>query len=157
MDTDLGTASAPGLKEDARQMALLHWATARLELLSNRSQASDGIAELLDCLAYFTREHFGFHERLLKEYSAQRTYLMERMAVHGEFRRRLAAIYMDAMRGDPTVTDRLNALCQELWLDIRTQQETLDEIARKAAKEPRLRLRKRRDATPFYAALHFDS
>lgn len=157
MDTHIDTASPTSLKEYTRQLALLNWATAKLEQLSHRSGTADSINDLLDCLAYFTREHFGYQERLLKEYSSQRAYLMERMTIHGEFRHRLAHIYLDAMRGDATVAERLNALCQELWLDIQTQQEAFAEVASKAEAEPRLRRRPRRDATPFNAVLRFDS
>lgn len=157
MDTHIDTASPASLKEYTRQIALLNWASAKLEQLSHQGRTTDSINDLLDCLAYFTREHFGYQERLLKEYSSHRTYLMERMRVHGEFRHRLAHIYLDAMRGDATVAERLNALCQELWLDIQTQQETFAEVASKAEKEPKLRRKARRDATPFNAVLRFDS
>jgi hemerythrin len=157
MDTDIDVAGVAGLKESARQIALLNWATARIEQLSHQKTPGDSINDLLDCLAYFTREHFGYQERLLKEYSDQRAYLMDRMAVHAEFRHRLAQIYMDAIRGDHTVTERLNALCHELWLDIKTHQDAFAEAARNTGKEPKLRRKARRDATPFYSALRFDS
>jgi hemerythrin len=157
MDTHIDVAGIAGLKENARQIALLNWATARLEQLSHRSATGDGIKDMLDCLAYFTREHFGYQERLLKEYSDQHAYLMDRMAVHAEFRHRLAQIYMDATRSDVTVADRLNALCHELWLDSQTQQETFAEIVSKAKKIPKIRRKTRPNSTPFHALLRFDS
>jgi hypothetical protein len=112
---------------------------------------------MLDCVAYFTREHFGFQERVLKECGEQRTYLMDRMAVHYDFRRRLAQIYLDAMRGDITVAERLSSLCHELWLDIQTQQETFTKIISGSEDAPKLRRKQRHEATPFHKALRFDS
>lgn len=157
MDTCIDTAGVAGLREYDRQIALLNWATARLEYLSHRRGIADNLKELLDCLAYFTREHFGYQERLLKECGDQRAYLMERMASHSEFRHRLAQIYMDALHGDATVTARLSALCQELWLDFQTQQETFAEIVSKSEKKPNLRRKTRRNSTPFHAILRSDS
>jgi hemerythrin len=157
MDMVTEAATPAGAKEKDRQIALLNWATTKLDNIAGRHSARDSLSELLDCMAYFTREHFGFQERLLKDCSEHRAYLMERMAVHGEFRRRLAQIYLDAMRGDLTVAERLSSLCHEIWLDIQTQQETFAKIVGTGDETHKMRRKQRKDATPFHNALRFDS
>jgi hypothetical protein len=157
MDTVLDVASINGTREKDHRIALLNWATTKVDQIAGHNSARDGLSELLDCVAYFTREHFGFQERLLKECGEQRAYLMDRMAAHYDFRRRLAQLYLDAMRGDATVAERLSTLCHELWLDIQTQQDAFAEIVASSEDAPRLRRKQRQDATPFRKALRFDS
>jgi hemerythrin len=157
MDMVKETASPAGTTDNDRQIALLNWATTKLDNIAGHHSTQDNVSELLDCMAYFTREHFGFQERLLKDCSEHRAYLMERMAVHGEFRRRLAQIYLDAMRGDLTVAQRLSSLCHEIWLDIQTQQEAFAKIVGNRGEAPKTRRKTRPAAIPFRNALRFDT
>lgn len=157
MDMVTEVATPTGTNDNDRQIALLNWTATKLDNLAGHRSTRDNLGELLDCMAYFTREHFGFQERLLKDCSEHRAYLMERMAVHGEFRRRLAQIYLDAMRGDLTVAERLSSLCHEIWLDIQTQQETFAKIVGTGDETHKMRRKQRKDATPFHNALRFDS
>jgi hemerythrin len=157
MDMVTEAATPAGKNENDRQIALLNWTATKLDNIAGHRSTRDNLSELLDCMAYFTREHFGFQERLLKDSSEHRTYLMERMAVHGEFRRRLAQIYLNAMRGDLTVAEQLSSLCHEIWLDIQTQQEAFAKIVGTGEKPHKMRRKQRKDATPFLKALRFDS
>ncbi|MDD5295302.1 MAG: hypothetical protein PHU46_00180 [Rhodocyclaceae bacterium] len=142
---DQGTSSPEGLQEHDRQKALLAWATASIEQFAHRQGPMDHFGQMLDWVAYFTREHFGFQQRLLNECSQQRDYLMSRVAAHCDFRRELAQLYMDSMHGDATVPERLRTLCHELMQDAQAQEQAFADIVRgsgaslKVRKTPRQR------------------
>jgi hypothetical protein len=135
---------ADGIRENSRHNELLAWATSRIDELANGDCARQQVCEMLDWMAHFTREHFGFQERLLAESTRQREYLMNRAAVHGEFRRQLAQLCIDSTRGDPTVPERLRALCHQLLDDAQAAQEAFAELLSTSGKPARLRADRRR-------------
>jgi len=157
MDAGIGFGNLGGIDENNRQQALLAWATERIDQFTRDYSQAQHIGEFLDWLAYFTREHFGLQQRLLNECSRQQEYLLDRVKVHCEFRRRLAQLCIDSMRRDPSVGERLNALCHDLLADARAQQETLADIVREAAVPPRARRRPRHAELATQATQLFDS
>lgn len=155
MDTVVASEVATSRETD-RQLALLTWARTRIDRIASLANAGERIEDLLDFMAHFTREYFGFQERLLTEAAAQREYLLERSTAHAEIRSRLAQIYADAANGDPAAAKRLSSLCHELWLDIQTQQDEFSAVLRDGQETPRLRQKPRLDTPPFMAMLRFD-
>lgn len=145
-----------GIAENDRQNALLASAAAKIDQAATTRDAREQVGDLLDWLAYFTREHFGFQQRLLNECSQHREYLLSRMAVHGEFRRRLAQLCVDTMRGDATVPQRMRALCQELQEDARAHDAVFVSILRDDGVSPRLRRKPRRGHIPVEAGPQFE-
>ncbi len=155
MDTAV-TSEVATARETDRQLALLTWARTRIDRIASQADAGERIEDLLDFMAHFTREYFGFQERLLTEAAAQREYLLDRSTAHAEIRGRLAQIYADAVNGDPGAAKRLSGLCHELWLDIQTQQDEFSAVLRDGGQTPRLRQKPRLDTPPFMAMLRFD-
>jgi hypothetical protein len=135
---------AEGIRENHRHNELLAWATGRIDKLTSGDCARHQVSELLDWMAYFTREHFGFQERLLAECSRQREYLARRAAIHLEFRRELAQLCVDCTRGDPTVPERLSVLCHRLLEDSQAEQNAFSELLSVGGKSTRLRADRRR-------------
>jgi hypothetical protein len=131
------------VEENDRRQALLAWVSTRVEQLANQQDVREPLGELLDWVAYFTREHFGFQQRLLNECSQRREYALSRMATHSEFRKRLATICVDIVRCDPTVPERLRALCSDLRQDAQSHDDVVAQIVcsgsagRKLRKKPR--------------------
>lgn len=136
--------SVDGIHENHRHGELLAWATTRIDQLTSGDCARQRVSELLDWMAYFTREHFGFQERVLAECSRQRDYLARRTAIHLEFRRELARLCVDCTRGDPTVPERLSFLCHRLLEDAQAERDAFSEQMRAAGKPARLRADRRR-------------
>jgi hypothetical protein len=157
MEMGIGIGSPDGVAENDQQKALLTWATARIDQLANEKGAREHLGELLDWVAYFTREHFGFQQRLLNECSQYREYLLSRVAVHCEFRRKLAQLCVDMMRRDSTVPERLRSLCHELLQDGQAHDEVFSEIVRKGGADPKLRKKPRRGQVAVEAAHLFKS
>lgn len=155
MDTAV-TSEVATSRETDRQIALLTWARTRIDRIASQVDAVERIEDLLDFMAHFTREYFGFQERLLSEAAAQREYLLERNAAHAEIRARLARIYADAVNGEPSAAQRLSSLCHELWLEINTQQDEFSAVLRDGSQTPRVRQKPRLDAPPFQAMMRFD-
>ncbi len=156
MDKTKPDASPTASDEHDQQKTLLSWATARIEQLAHNQRSIDNVGEWLDWMAYFTREHFGFQRRLLNEYGKQREYLLNRVAVHSEFRRKLAQLCVDALRGDPTIPARLQQLCHELLRDAQTHGDAISYIVGRAGGGARVRRSPRRgqmslDAMPVTA------
>lgn len=135
---------ADGIHENYRHNELLAWATSRIDQLTSGECARQQVSELLDWMAYFTREHFGFQERMLAECSRQREYLAKRAAVHLEFRRELAQLCVDCTRGDLTVPERLSVLCHRLLEDAQAEQDAFSELVRAGGRPARLRADRRR-------------
>jgi len=133
-----------GIEENCRHNDLLARATAQIDQLVSGASARQYMGELLDWMAYFTREHFGFQERLMAECAKQRDYLAGRAAVHGEFRRKLARLCIDSTRGDPTVPERLRALCHEILDDAQAQHAALPDLLEEGGAAMRLRADRRR-------------
>jgi hypothetical protein len=148
---------ADGIREIHRHNELLAWATSRIDQLTSGECARQQICELVDWMAYFTREHFGFQERLLAETAKQRDYLTNRAAVHCEFRRRLAQLCIDGTRGDHTVPGRLRDLCHDILEDARIQQEAFSELVSAGGKRTRLRTDPRRERLAREALQMFDT
>lgn len=144
-------------RESDRQFALLNWARLKIDGIAARRDARESIDELLDFMAHFTREYFGYQERLLKEAAVDQGHLMKRKATHAEFRRRLAHIYADAVNGHTEVPARLHALCHELWLDILTQRDEFEALVGRTESPPRFRHSYRHDSKAFLAILRADS
>lgn len=155
MDTTV--KGVDGIRENHRHNELLAWATARIDQLAMGDCARQQVCELVDWMAFFTREHFGFQERLLAETTKQCEYLASRATVHGEFRRRLAQLCVDGTRGDRTVPERLRALCHDILEDARIQQETFSEIVSAGEKGNRLRIDQRRERLAIEALRMFDT
>lgn len=155
MDTTV--KGADGIRENHRHNELLAWATARIDQLTSGDCARHQVCELVDWMAFFTREHFGFQERLLAESARQREYLSNRAAVHGEFRRRLAQLCVDGTRGDRTVPERLRELCHDILEDARIQQDAFSELVTAGGKRTRLRTDPRRERLAIEALQMFDT
>lgn len=155
MDTTV--KGADGIRENHRHNELLAWATARIDQLTSGECARQQICELVDWMAFFTREHFGFQERLLAESARQREYLSDRTAVHCEFRRRLAQLCIDGTRGDHSVPERLRELCHDILEDARIQQEAFSELMTAGGKPTRLRTDPRRERLALEALQMFDT
>lgn len=157
MDAFVSIAEVTSSRESDRQLALLNWARTKIEHIATRREPGDNLDDLLDFVAHFTREYFGYQERLLKEAAAHHEHLMERRKTHAEFRSCLARVCADAANGDPTVAKRLNALCQELWLDVQTQRDDFSAIVHGTESAPRLRQRHRHDSEALRTILRTDS
>lgn len=154
---DTTSKSVDGVRENHRHNELLAWATARIDQLTSGDCARQQVCEMVNWMAFFTREHFGFQERLLAETTRQREYLSSRAVAHGEFRRRLAQLCVDGARGDQTVPERLRALCHDILEDARIQQETFSEIVTAGGKGERLRIDPRRERLAIEALRMFDT
>lgn len=155
MDTTV--KGADGIRENHRHNELLAWATACIDQLTSGDSARQQVCELVDWMAFFTREHFGFQERLLAETARQHEYLSNRTAVHGAFRRRLAQLCIDGTRGDRSVPERLRDLCHDILEDARIQQEAFSELVSTGSKRTRLRTDPRRERLAVEALQMFDS
>lgn len=154
---DASAKGADGIRENHRHNELLAWATTRIDQLTSGECARQQLCEMLDWMAYFTREHFGFQQRLLAECSRQREHLLNRAAVHGEFRRQLAQLCIDSTRGDPSVPERLRALCHQLLADAQAEQAAFSDLVRASGKPPRLRADRRRRPLAEEAAQQFEA
>jgi hypothetical protein len=157
MHAIVNVAEITSAKESDRQFALLNWARLKIDGIASRRDACESIDELLDFMAHFTREYFGYQERLLKEAAVHDGHLMQRKATHAEFRRRLAHIYADAVNGHANVPARLDALCHELWLDILTQRDEFSALVHSTEPPPKFRHAYRHDSKAFQAILRADS
>jgi hypothetical protein len=143
MDVSVSFEKVDVIDENGRQKALLAWATARIDQLTGLG-ADHQLDDYLDWLAYFTREFFGFQQRMLNQCSEQRDYLFRRMEAHCEFRRRLARLSIDMIRNDPTVAERLRSLCHDLLDDAEANEQKLSEILEHGAMSLKLRRQPRR-------------
>jgi hemerythrin len=157
MDAVVNVAEVTSTREADRQLALINWALTKIERIAARSDTDDSLDDLLDFVAHFTREYFGYQERLLQEAAAHQEHLMERRATHAEYRNRLARIFADAANGDATVARRLNAVCVELWLDVQTQRDDFSAIVHSSESAPRFRSKSRQDSEALRAILRADS
>jgi hypothetical protein len=143
------------IDENGRQKALLAWATARIDQLTGLG-AGHQLDDYLDWLAYFTREFFGFQQRMLTQCGDQRDYLFRRMEAHCEFRRRLARLSIDMIRNDPTVPERLRGLCHDLLEDAEANEQKLAEILDHGMAPLKLRKQPRRARPADRATQLFD-
>jgi hypothetical protein len=144
MAKSIDLVSPEAIPANDQQEALLSWAATRIDQIRQESDFKEHLAGLLDWIAHFTRERFGFQQRLLTECSQHREYFLRRMAVHCEFRRRLYGLYIDSLYQDPTVTERLRALCRDLLQDAQAHEKAILEMLRKDGAGPRLRTKPRR-------------
>ena len=157
MDTIDKVAEPVGTKEADRQFALLDWARTRIDGIANRGAPADRLDALMEFLAHFARDYFGYQERLLGSSTLHVELLAERKATHAEFQHRLAQLYADAIGGDPALPRRLNALCQELWLDVQTRRDEFSELAARPDTTPQPRSQLRPDSAALRAILRFNS
>jgi hypothetical protein len=157
MDAIESVAEVTSSKESDRQLALLNWARMKIDRIAKHSDSSDRLNDLVNFMARFTREYFGFQERMLSESAANHEYLAERKATHAEFRRRLAHIYADVTNGNATAPERLSALCHELWLDLQTQRDEFSATIHDGSLAARLRRSPRADDANLHDILRFDS
>lgn len=141
---DTKTIQVDCVDENMRHRDLLAWATAHVDRLMHNPGGRQEISEMLDWMAHFTREHFGFQERLLAQFGQQRQYLIDRAQAHAQFRRRLAELCLDSVRGDASVPNRLCDLCHEMMLDTESDLDRFTETVRKHAQDMRLRADRRR-------------
>lgn len=157
MDAIVKVAETASDRETDRQLALLNWARTMIDRIAAEGDANDRIHDLLDFMAHFTREYFGFQERLLAASNAEHEHLLERQATHAQFRRRLAHTFADAVSGDPSVPKRLSELCHELWLDVQTQRDEFSAVVHRAGTDPMLRRHPRPDSESLRAILRANS
>jgi hypothetical protein len=144
MDAEFGDGD--GLSEYRRHIDLIADSVIRLEELGNEASTMEQVSECLDGLAFLTREHFGMQLRMLRCWSQPSEYLLDRSAIYSEYRRKLARLYIDAMRQDSTVASRLQALCNHLLDDMVSQQATFVALMRSNMDGPRLRRNQRKDS-----------
>jgi hypothetical protein len=149
MTPKTSVTSPYGIKELQEQIALLRWITAKIDRLAtdaaNITNPED-LNDLLEWIALFTREHFGFEQRLLRlleDYSHYGRYLAKRAAVHSSFRIQLTQLWIDKMRDDPYVSERLRSLCHELLEDAQAHDKIVAIVMQRNGAPP-LRTRPRR-------------
>lgn len=157
MDAIAKVAEPVGRKEADRQFALLDWARTRIDGIASRGASADRLDALMEYLAYFTRDYFGYQERLLGASTRYVEQLAERKATHAEFQRRLNRLYAEAIGGDPTLASRLNALCLELWLDVQTQRDEFSALAARPDTTAQPRSKARPDSATLRAIVRFNS
>lgn len=145
MDAAVAIVSPEGIEECDRRQALLAEATATIDRIAEARTSASALGEFLDWLAHFTREHYGFQQRLLNECSRHREYVFSRIAAHAEFRRRLSQICIDMLRRDASVPERLRVLCHEMLADAEKHDRILSELIRSGTTMPRLRRARRRE------------
>jgi hypothetical protein len=143
MVTGMDVRYVDGIEEGDRNQILLARATSEIDRIAGGNSGMEALGEMLDWLAHFTREHFGFQRRLLNDYSRHRDYLFDRVAVHCEFRRRLADLCIDMLRRDASVPERLSCLCRELLDDVQANDEFFSEIVRNGESDAKLRKKRR--------------
>ena len=137
-----GHAHRPsGAQQYTQYQDQLARAVASVDGLTGTRPPREQVGEMLDWMAHFTREHFGLQQRLLQACTRQRAYVLERMEVHGEFRRQLAQLCLDLARGDPEVPERLRALCHRILEDACVQGETIARLMGESAARVRQRPR----------------
>ena len=129
-----------GIEEFERQFGLLAWTTGRLDMLPDNKVQRELMQDMLDWLAHYTREYFGFQERLMREFWNPDSFTA-RMQAHMKFRRRLSALCLDMMRGDPTVAGRMRALCHEMLEDVQTHDQPFVDFLKET--RPPIRLRRK--------------
>jgi hypothetical protein len=157
MDVIETVAEPVGQKEVDHQFALLDWARTRIDGIVNRGAPADRIDALIEVLAHFCRDYFGYQERLLGNSTLHLMDLAERKVTHAEFQQRLAQLYTNAIGGDPTLPGKLNALCQELWLDVQTRRDDFSALAERPDTTPQPRGKARPDSAALRAILRFNS
>jgi hypothetical protein len=143
------------IDENDQQKALLEWATARIDQITGLGTGHQ-LGDYLDWLAYFTREFFGFQERMLKQCGEQHDYMFSRIKAHCEFRRRLAQLSIDMIRSDPTVPERLRNLCHDLLEDAEANGQKLADIIDHGMAPLKLRKQPRRTQPADRAAQLFE-
>ncbi len=139
-----------GIDEFDRQFGLLEWTTGRLDTLPDANVRRELMQDMLDWLAHYTREYFGFQERLMREFWNPEAF-SARMNAHVMFRRKLSSLCLDMMRGDPTVAERMRALCHEMLEDAQVHDQPFVAFLRETQAPVRLR-RKSRHNDPAKAA-----
>jgi hypothetical protein len=142
MPSNISVTSPYGIRELQEQIALLRWITAKIDHLATDTAKitnPEDFNDLLEWVALFTREHFGFEQRLLRlleDYSHYRRYLVKRVAVHSSFRIQLTQLWIDKMRADPNVSGRLRSLCHELLDDAQAHEKIVEKIVRRNGAPP---------------------
>jgi hypothetical protein len=157
MDAIAKPAEPVGLKEVDRQFELLDWARTRIDGIANHGAPADRIDALIEVLAHFCRDYFGYQERLLGNSTVHLVELAERKVTHAEFQQRLAHLYTNAIGGDPNLPRLLNALCHELWLDVQTRRDEFAALAERPDTTPPPRGKVRTDSAALRAILRFNS
>jgi hemerythrin len=155
-----GVSSPYGVMEIQEQVALLRCVTAKIDRLeSEKNTSHEYLGGLLDWVAHFTREHFGFEQRflrLLNEHTHYKPYVSRRVAVHLEFRRRLAQLEIDETCQDKMVPERLRLFCHELLHDVEAHEQVISRVVRKSGAGPRLRNKPRRGQLAVETAQFFE-
>jgi len=142
---DTGFAIADGFMEGSQHLELLAAATTRIDELGTHSEATEQFCDWLDWLAFLTREHFGLQARLLQDCSQQHEYLLDRLAVQREFRRRLANLCIDALQPDRAVLERFREVCHDILADTQSQHSMISDLMRSGMIHPKLRRGPRKD------------
>jgi len=138
-----GISDPAGIDENQRHNELLAWATSQIDQLTESGAGGAHLCDMLDWMAYFTREHFGFQQRLLADCGRQREYVFDRIEAYGNFRRQLAQLCLDSMRGDTTVPQRLSLLCHELLQDEQANRQRFIDALRDGGPSVKLRRKPR--------------
>jgi hypothetical protein len=136
---ETGFATADGFMEGSQHLELLAAATTKIDELGSRREATEQFCDWLDWLAFLTREHFGLQLRLLQDCSQQREYLLDRVAVQHEFRRRLADLCIDAVQQDRDMLERFREVCHDILADTQSQHTMISDLMRSGTIHPKLR------------------
>jgi hypothetical protein len=134
-----------GLDEYHQHVELIARAAKKVDELGNDSTALHQISECMDWLAFLTREHFGMQLRLIRGCTQHGNYLLERSTLFSEYRRKLAELYIDAMRQDSSVPTRLKSLCHALLEDMQAEYARFMEVVRGNLEGLRQRKKQRQD------------
>jgi hypothetical protein len=134
-------AFSQGVDEIDEQRELLARTVERLDGLTDAEVRAELLDHFLNWLAHFTREHFGFQQRLIRM-CCDGQELSRCVAAHGEMRKQLSALCLDALRRDATVAARLRALGHRLLDDVQTRDSGLLDKVR--SQRPRVSFRRGR-------------
>lgn len=143
------------IREIAQHNALLAWVTGRIDLQPDKVCA-EFLLNLANWLAFYTREHFGLQQRLFRE-CCFNPELADRAIAQFQYRRRLAELCLDIVRGDPTVTGRMRALCHEVLSDAQIHDGPFFDFIQSKGLDPVVRKRPRPDQLHACAGHLFDS
>lgn len=144
-------AFSRGVKEIDEQRELLARTVERLDRLTDAEVRAELLDHFLNWLAHFTREHFGFQQRLIRM-CCDGQELSRCMAAHGELRKQLSALCLDALRRDATVAARLRTLGHQLLDDVQTRDSGLLDQVRSKRSQVSFRRSRRAHGVPLTAS-----
>jgi hemerythrin len=144
-------AFSRGVKEIDEQCELLARTVGHLDQLADADVRAELLDNFLNWLAHFTREHFGFQQRLIRSCGDSQE-LLRCMAAHNDLRKRLSDLCLDALRRDATVATRLRDLGHQLLADVQTRDRGLLDHVRSQRLPVSFRRGRRAHTTPLTAS-----